>query len=270
MHASGSNIVLVFSDWNSIETFLERITRIIIEKLTLHNDPSIRKKAFLLISVLIIESPLDNIFNDYFIARRELFKALLTFGTDPATSNLGPKSLICLSLLLNYKRYETRNFIYLQLEQLKDLKICTHLSCVFMEHFWKTRMAYEIGLDQNKLIDSQKQKMENFGISKERKYLMLLFYDFVYTNDYFTKVLAYKHIENNPIFSVKAKGSGIKMGTAVSEFIGMCNQIFMNSEDSLYSKLGVQTFIVLIQNDFMCNYLITEEYHVNKSLIDLV
>ena len=268
LHSSDANFVLFFSDWDSIESFLERITRMMVEKLTLRNDIQIRKKAFYLISVLIVDSPLDNILNDYFIARSELLGALLIFGTDPANSIIGPKCLICLSLLLNYKRYETRNFIYFSLARLNDVKLCNHLASVFMESFWKTRMAYEIGL--KKLKESQKLKMSSFGISKERKYLMVLFYDCVYTNDYFTKILAFKHLENNPIFSVKAKGSGIKIGTAVSEFTGMCNQIFMNSADQLYSKLGVQTLLVLLQNDYMCNYLITEEYHVNKSLIDLV
>ena len=99
---------------------------------------------------------------------------------------------------------------------------------------------------------------------------MLLFYDCVYTNDYFTKILAFKHYENNPVFSLKAKGSGIRIGTAVSEFIGMCYQIFTNAKDVLYSKLGVLTFNALVQNDYMRNYLITQEYHLNKSLIDLV
>lgn len=168
-HASDSSFVVAFSDWDSIESFLARITRVIIAKLTSHNNPFIRKKVLFLFNILIVDSPLDNIFSDYFISRSELLMALLNFGTDPATSVMGPKAMICLSLLMNYKRYETKNLIYLELAQLNDTKICNQLASFFMENFWKARMAYEVGMNENKLKESQKEKNQKFWYIKGQK-----------------------------------------------------------------------------------------------------
>ena len=269
-HILDKHFILAFSDWNSIELFLHNLTQMIVSKMLTHKQLNMRKKAYHLCSILILMPPLDNIFNDYFISQSEVFHALIRFGNDPSTSVVGLKALISLSLLINYKKYETKNLILSRLSQLCDKKTFNHMASIFMENFWKARMAYELHDKADKLDERQLEKIRNFGISKEKRELMLFFYNCIYSNDNFTKILAFKHHKNNPVFSADSRGSGVKIGTAITEFIGMCHQIFRNPNETLYSKLGVLTFITLLQHDSMRQYLITEEYHLNRCLIDLV
>lgn len=128
-----------------------------IHETLLDKDPQVRKRALYLACTLAtsVDNIHECIFNDYLMIH-SIFQPILKLIIDPSVSSLAFDAMVLLSILSNYKKYETINPYLSNLSKIKDTRILkVHTFAVFcrltinkkqflaslvMETFWKCRL----------------------------------------------------------------------------------------------------------------------------------
>lgn len=240
----------------------------------------IKSKIIRLIVILTTENDDSILFHNFFIQQfldSETFLLLVKFVTETKNEISIIQAFVLISVLANYNKYDSKNTYLILLSNLKDHKFFSKFVKILSNICVRNKSLYYLVMNNSSNYKSFIKNMLTFSKNNTpedklniykcydllQKSIFLLFYELVYRNEYFLKVLYAPRIEEYPDVPINThltilleKSPLMKASTVndcIGNFLSLSSFLFCkisDENDVLFAHSILLTLTCLCENHF--------------------